>query len=211
MRKLLALLTRKKYWKLHSLIIKRVLKSYGVRVGRNFYIEGVPYLKLRGNGKNIRIGNNVSIFGDIDLRNRENGKIVICDNVALDNDCRFVAANDAPLKIGSGTGIGPYAIFNCGVDVTIGENCLIAGFCQIQTSDHGIKAGTLIKNQPYQHGKIEIGNDVWIGSTVAILKDVSVEDGCVIGAKSLLRSGRFKKNSIIIGIPGRTVKKRPKS
>lgn len=204
----LALITNKKYWFFHSLIIKFILKMYGIKVGKNFYCEGVPLLKVRGKGSNIIIGDNVSFLGNIDLRNRENGKIVIKNGAALDNDIRLVAANDTVLTIGENTGIGGYTIFNCGVDVTIGNNCLIAGHCYFQSSEHGIEKGKLISKQGHTYGKITIGDDVWIASNVTIAKNVKVGDGCVVGAKSLLRNCSFEENNIIAGTPARVIKQR---
>ncbi|MBF0487144.1 MAG: hypothetical protein HQK98_03190 [Nitrospirae bacterium] len=205
---LLALLTRKKYWLLHSLVIKSILRGYGIRVGRGFYIEGVPKLKIRGNPKNIVIGDNVSIYGNIDIRNRENGRIFIEDGVSIDNDCRIVAANDAVLRIGRGTGIGPYCIFNCGVDVTIGQDCLIAHAVHVQSSEHSFAKGELIKNQGHTYGKISIGNDVWLAANVTVMKGAQIGDGCVVGAKSLVRKGQYEENSILAGAPTRKISER---
>jgi acetyltransferase-like isoleucine patch superfamily enzyme len=204
----LALITNREYWFFHSWVIKNILKIYGIRVGKNFYIEGVPKLKLRGNPRNISIGDNVSIFGDIDIRNRENGKIIIEDGVAIDNDCRFVSANDAVLRIGKRTSVGAFCIFNCGTDVSIGEDCLMAGMIFIQSSQHGFAKGELIKNQNHTYGRIAIGNDVWIAANAAIMKDVVLEDGCVVGAKSLVRAGRYEKNSVLAGVPAVKIKER---
>lgn len=204
----LALITAKRYWHIHSLIIKAILRFYGIRVGNNFYIEGVPRLKIRGRAADIRIGNNVKIFGDIDIRNREHGSIIFDDDVCIDNDCRFVAANNAILKIGKRTGIGPFSVFNCGVNVTIGEDCLLSGMVHIQSSQHGYAKGELVRTQKHTYGEIVIGNDVWIAFNVSILMGVVLEDGCVVGAKSLVRQGRFEKNSIIVGIPAVKIKER---
>ena len=167
----LALITNKKYWFFHSWVIKNILKIYGIRVGKNFYIEGIPKLKLRGNPLNISIGDNVSIFGDIDIRNRENGKIMIDDGVSIDNDCRLVSANDAVLKIGKRTSIGPFCVFNCGTDVTIGEDCLISGMIFIQSSQHGFNKGSLIKAGKF--AGISVYGDVWAMS-VCTLAPVTV-------------------------------------
>ena len=204
----LALITAKRYWYFHSLIIKIILSMYGVSVGKNFYIEGVPRLKIRGRAGDIRIGNNVKILGDIDIRNREHGSIIFDDDVSIDNDCRFVAANNAVLKIGKRTGIGPFSIFNCGVDVTIGDDCLLSGMVHIQSSQHGYAKGELVREQKHTYGEIVIGNDVWIAFNASILKGVVLEDGCIVGAKSLVRQGHFEKNSIIAGIPAVKIKER---
>jgi len=197
----LALITNKHYWKLHSYIIKSVLLIYGIKVGKNFYCEGTPKLKIRGKAKNIVIGNNVSFLGNVDIRNRENGKIIIADNVSIDNDTRLVSANDTLLSIGEGTGIGPFCVFNCGVSVTIGKNCLISGHIYIQSSEHGLKKGKLIKEQNHSYGEISIGDDCWLAAEVMIAKNVVLGDGCVVGAKSFLRNVSYEKNTIIAGTP----------
>jgi acetyltransferase-like isoleucine patch superfamily enzyme len=204
----LALITNKKYWFFHSLIVKIILRMHGIKVGNRFYIEGMPKLKIRGKAQDIQIGNNVSIFGDIDLRNRERGRIIIEDGVIIDNNCRFVAANDAMLRIGKRTSIGAYCIFNCGTDVTIGEDCLFAGYIQVQSSEHSFAKGELIRSQKHTYGKIMIGNDVWVASGAIIAKGVTLEDGCVIGAKALVREGHFEKNSILVGTPAQKIKER---
>ena len=204
----LALLTNKKYWTLHSFIIKTILKIYGIKVGSDFYIEGVPKLKIKGCAGDISIGNNVSIYGDIDIRNRERGRIVIEDDVSIDNDCRFVAANDATLKIGRRTGVGPFCIFNCGVSVTIGEDCLIAGMVYVQSSEHGFVKGEKIVSQKHTYDEIRIGSDVWLAANSAVTKGVTLEDGCVVGAKSLVRKGYYERGSVLAGVPAVKIKKR---
>jgi acetyltransferase-like isoleucine patch superfamily enzyme len=204
----LALITNKRYWKLHSILMKLIMKLYGIKIGTNFYIEGVPNLKIRGKSENIQIGNNVSIFGKIDLRNRENGKIFIQDGVAIDNDCRFVAANNASLIIGEKTSIGPFSIFNCGTNVIIGKDCLFAGHIYLQSSEHGIDKGHLIKEQKHSYGEIIIGDDCWIAANAMIAKNTVLGNGCIVGAKSFLRNMIFEIDSIIVGTPAKKIGER---
>ncbi len=203
-----ALITNRKYWTIHSLIVKVILIIYGIKVGKNFYIEGVPKLKIKGRPQDILIGNSVSILGNIDIRNRENGKIIIEDGVTIDNDCRFVAANDTVLRIGKRTSIGCVCIFNCGVNVTIGEDCLISGMVHIQSSQHGFVRGELIRTQRHSYGEIVIGNDVWIAANATILMGSVIDDGCVVGAKALVVKGYYEKNSVLAGIPAKKIKER---
>ncbi|MEA3314526.1 MAG: acyltransferase [Campylobacterota bacterium] len=206
--KFLALITNKYYWKLHSYIIKIILLIYGIKVGKNFYCEGIPLLKVKGKSKNIIIGDNVSFLGTVDLRNRENGKIIIGDNVSIDNDVRFVSANDTILTIGEGTGIGPFCVFNCGIDVNIGKNCLISGHIYIQSSEHGFRKGQLIKEQAHSYGKISIGDDCWLAADVMIAKNVKLGNCCIVGAKSFLRNIKYEDNSIIAGTPSKKIGER---
>ena len=94
MKKFLQLLFGNHIFLINSLIIKFILILRGIKVGKNFYITGTPYLKIRGIPSNIKIGNNVKIYGDIDLRNRENGKIFLKDNVTIEDNCRIVSARE---------------------------------------------------------------------------------------------------------------------
>ena len=204
----LALLTNKRYWKLHSLIVRFILRCYGIRVGKSFYIEGTPRIKIHGKADNICIGDNVSIYGNIDLRVRENGVILIEDGVSIDDHCRFVAANDAILRIGKRTGIGPFCVFNCGVDVSIGEDCLFSGMIYVQSSQHGMAKGKNIREQDHTYGKIVIGNDVWIAANAAIIKGAVLGDGCIVGAKALVREGSYEKDTILAGVPAKKIRER---
>ncbi|MCB9721115.1 MAG: acyltransferase [Candidatus Omnitrophica bacterium] len=208
MAKFLALLTNKRYWYLHSWLIKGVLRAYGIRIGRRFYIEGMPKLRIRGKASDIVIGDNVSIFGDTDFRNRESGKIIIEDGVTIDNDCRFVAANQATLRIGERTSIGPFSIFNAGVDILVGKDCMLAGSIVLQSSEHGIVKGQRIREQAHSYGEIKLGDDVWLAAGVTVTKGAVLEDGCVVGAKSLVRKGHYEPNSILVGIPARKIRER---
>jgi acetyltransferase-like isoleucine patch superfamily enzyme len=185
------------------------MRLKGVQVGKNLYIQGVPYLKLRGKASNISIGDNVKINGNIDLRNRENGSIVIEDDVSFDTDCRLVAANNAVLTFRRGADIGSFCIFNCGTSVTVGEDTLMASYCYIQSSNHGIKRTATIKSQPHTYGEINIGRDAWLGGNVSVLAGIKIGEGAIIGAKAVVTDD-VSPYSIIAGIPARVIGERPK-
>jgi acetyltransferase-like isoleucine patch superfamily enzyme len=205
--KLLSLVLGAGVYRPYSRMIAAALRMRGIKVGRNLYIQGVPHLKIRGRPGDIEIGDDVSIMGDIDLRNREAGKIVIESNVQLDTSCRLVAANQAVLRIGSGSRVGAYSIFNCGDDVTLGQKCLLAGFCYVQSSNHGIRSGTPIQDQPHTYGKIRIGNDVWLGGHASVLAGVTIGDGAVVGANAVVTRD-VDPEAICVGVPASRVGQR---
>lgn len=191
-------------YKPYSALIKAILVSRGIQVGKNFYIQGVPFLKIRGLSSNIKIGNNVSIYGNIDIRNRENGAIIIKDNVSFDTECRLVAANNAVLLFKEGADIGGYNIFNCGANVTIGHDTMIAGFCYIQSSNHGVSKGSTIKSQAHSYGEIFIGDDCWIASHVTVVAGVNISNGAIVGANAVVTKdlSEYSKN---VGIPAKQI------
>lgn len=54
--------------------------------------------------------------------------------------------------------------------------------------------------------EIRIGDDVWVGANVTILKGVHIGDGCIIAAGSVVVKGEYPSRSIIAGNPARVVK-----
>ena len=56
-------------------------------------------------------------------------------------------------------------------------------------------------------GKIYIGNDVWIAENCTILKGSIINDGAVIGAKSLV-NGEINSFGVAVGVPAKVIKYR---
>ena len=54
--------------------------------------------------------------------------------------------------------------------------------------------------------KINIGDDVWIGAEVTILKGVKIGSGSIIATKTVVTKN-VPNNSIFAGNPGKIVKK----
>lgn len=67
-------------------------------------------------------------------------------------------------------------------------------------SDKNIVEGTT-------KGEIVIGDDVWIGLDSLICSGAKIPQGCIVGARSVVR-GSFEPYSIIMGNPATCVKKR---
>lgn len=92
--------------------------------------------------------------------------------------------------------------------IEIGKKCLFSSEISLRTSDghsiFDISEPDIAINTP-QYG-IKIGDHVWIGRGVDILKDVTIEHDCVIGTRSLVTSGIYKHNSIVAGIPAKTLR-----
>ena len=86
----------------------------------------------------------------------------------------------------------------------LGGNHRYDWFCQSLLINHSnIKIDEIISN-----GDIVIGNDVWIGYNSTILSGTYIPDGCVIGANSTVNGYKFEPYDIIVGNPGKVIKKR---
>lgn len=116
------------------------------------------------------------------------------------------------IKFGKNVKIGDYVHISSAESITIGDNVLIASHVFISDLDHGIYTTdkcdvpfTTPDKRLLHAKKIEIGNNVWIGENVVILKGVNIGDGCVIGANSLVTHD-INKNCIAYGSPAKCIK-----
>ena len=112
------------------------------------------------------------------------------------------------LKIGHHTTIGARCTLTALGGLTIGNDVRIAPNVMMLTTDHAYEdANTLIRQQGFKQARIEIGNDVWLGANIVILKGVSIGDGAVIGANSTV-TGDIQPYSIAVGSPCKVIGKR---
>ena len=203
----LAFITNKKYWILHSYFIKIILSIKGIKTGKNFYIEGIPTLKIRGEVKNIILGDNVSILGNIDIRNRENGKIHFKDNVTIERDCRFVSAREGTIEIGEGTVVTAFAIFNGGGDIIIGKQCVIGPRSSINANEHNFLRNKPIRKQGFIHAPVIIEDDCWLATNVVVNKGVCLRKGTIIASNAVVVKDT-EEYSINGGIPSKKIGER---
>lgn len=202
---------RKQYFKARDLYYKYIISTLvryflillGVKVGRNLYARAFPNLVLDELSEVI-IGDNVVFKGKVEIRSINKACVTLKSEVKLDIGVRIVATNGANVVFSKAADIGCYSIFNCGDDFSIGCGCLVAGFCYFQTSDHNIKAGIPINQQGYEHGTIKIGDDSWIAGGCFILSGVTVSDGCVIGANSVVNKS-LPPNTVAAGSPAKVI------
>lgn len=87
----------------------------------------------------------------------------------------------------------------------IGSDCMFSEPITILGSDtHTLT--DLKGNFINQAQSIIIGNHVWIGQNVHVLKNTTIPDNCIIGLGSIVVGKKFKPNSVIAGNPAKVVK-----
>lgn len=153
----------------------------------------------------LELGSDLRISSNVTFRNA--GKIIIGRNVCIYSNVTF--GGDGEIVIGDNVDIGNDTIIFSTKEggVYIGNDVAIAAHCYIIDSDHGIEKNRLIREQKLVSGKIHIGNDVWIADNCTVLKNSIINDGAVIGAKSLVNR-EIDSYGIAVGIPARVIKYR---
>jgi len=94
--------------------------------------------------------------------------------------------------------------------IQIGDNLLTGNNVLISDNAHGATTPVLLDLPPvlrplYTKGGITIGNNVWIGSNACILSSVSIGDGAIIAANSVVTHD-VPAYAIAAGIPAKIIK-----
>jgi acetyltransferase-like isoleucine patch superfamily enzyme len=104
-------------------------------------------------------------------------------------------------------GIGWHTIVSAKKSIMIGDCTRIGPFCHIIDQDHGISRGELAMNQGAIIDPVEIGRDCWLGSGVRVLKSVTIGDGAIIGAGSVVNRN-VRPYEIWAGVPATRIRER---
>lgn len=101
-----------------------------------------------------------------------------------------------------------FANYNCTfldvATITFGDNCLLGPNVAIYTAGHPVHPHS--RNSRYEYGiAVTIGNDVWLGGNTVVCPGVTIGDGCVIGAGSVVTKD-IPPYSIAAGNPCRVIR-----
>ena len=134
------------------------------------------------------------------------GTMIIGDRVRLDGTTvrlELVAWGGATLSIGDGTFINYGTNVSAMTGVSIGRNCEIGQYGIIMDSDYHSAEDhrSMGRSEP-----IVIGDNVWIGARVIVLRGSHIGAGAVIGANSLV-NGPIPANTLAAGSPARVIRR----
>jgi len=130
-------------------------------------------------------------------------RLYLEEKVAIGPGVRVIVGENGIVKIGANTFITSNTNIFCKENISIGRNCAISWNVQIMDSDiHKV----IIKGEIHKETKpIIIGNEVWVGSGVNILKGVKIGDGCIIASRSVVTKD-IPDKCMVAGNPARIIK-----
>ena len=114
------------------------------------------------------------------------------------------------LKIGEGTIIGDHAILDSRSGLTIGKNVNLSSNVSIWTLQHDHRDPLF--GYPPSHKRLftVIEDRVWLGCNVIVLPGVTIGEGAVCCAGSVITKD-VEPYSVVAGIPAKKVNERPKN
>lgn len=166
--------------------------------------------------KNIKLHGKVSIIGKPIVNIKDNCLLEIGNSVKLNSSNSkyhvnlfspvkiYIYGQDAKVELGNNTRIHGSCL-NAAKYIKIGDNCLIAGNCQIfDNSGHDMYKANMLDVSDVSK-EVIIEDNVWIGTGSIILPGTIIKSGSVIAAGSVVR-GEYECNSLIGGNPAKLIK-----
>jgi len=174
-----------------------IKKTRDFKVGERLYLRGRPIIDIRDGGR-IEIGD------DVTLNSQNYGY-----HISMYSPVKLFAniTKGAIVKIGNKTRIHGSCI-HARERIEIGNNCLVAGNCQIfDCSAHHISFDDPPNriNTPGTTKPIIIEDNVWIGANCIILPGVRIGYGSIIGAGSVVTKN-IPPMAIAAGNPAEVIK-----
>lgn len=142
--------------------------------------------RIRGNNNRIHIGNDVRLYHCVFHIEDDNNIIDIGDHSTVVGKTQFAAIE--------------------GTEIRIGKDCMFSSNITFRTGDsHGIvDVETGERCNPSE--SICIGDHVWCGNSVIVLKGTKISNDSVIATGSVVCGINSEPNSIIGGNPAKVIK-----
>lgn len=148
--------------------------------------------------KNIYVGKNCEFGKNIFIAALAGNKIRIENDVIIHPFVKIRTCG-GDIHIKKGTVIHSFCVLYGYKGIKIGERCGIATSTIIVGGNHEFDNSKKSIWDQDKNGKgVVIGNEVWIGSGARILDGSIIEEGCVIGAGSIVTKA-IPRNGVVYG------------
>jgi acetyltransferase-like isoleucine patch superfamily enzyme len=132
--------------------------------------------------------------------------ITLRNGAALDRNAALLAVTDtARIVIGARCYINRHTMFDASEQIEVGEDTMIGPFCYVTDHDHTFGPGAAPGQTPLVSAPTRIGVRCWLGAHVTVLKGVTIGDGTVIGAGSVVTRD-LPAGVLALGSPARVVR-----
>ena len=159
----------------------KILYGSRIQMAKINSLKGRIEIDLFSDAK-CRIGNFLMTAGPFYIKCTDKAEITIGDNCFFNHNCSLTAAEN----------------------IVIGNQCMFANNFVVVDHDHDRKDGKILKE--LVSAPVKIGNNVWCGANVTVLKGVTIGDGAVIAAGSVVNRD-VAAYSVVAGVPARKISK----
>lgn len=162
-------------------------------------------------------GNNNTIIIEKGITRLNNCNIYICGSnceikigagANINDTLLYIEDNNGMICIGGHTTISGQTQLSVieGKGIHIGQQCLFSDNIDIRVGDSHSIIDMQSGNRINASKDVFIGDHVWIGHKVAILKGASIDNDSIVATGAIITNKKFPPNSIIGGIGGSILK-----
>ena len=162
------------------------------------------HIRFSGSGHNIRMEAS-DVFNSTVFLRGSGHRLILDKGAKLYNvQLKMIGKNNlVHIKAGASVGGGSIICGGENISIVIGERCVLAEGVDIWSTDtHSITVDGELINPPRS---ILIGNHVWVGKDVSILKGVTIGDHAIIGMKSVVTHD-IAAETLNVGSPTRVIR-----
>ena len=162
-------------------------------------------IKLYGKNNTVKISPENRLTKCMIYVKGNNCEIIVDKHCNLSNVELWIEDNGGKINIGYRTTmVGGHIAATEGKSINIGEDCMFSHRIEIRNGDSHSIFNTTNQRINYANDVI-IGNHVWLGADVKVLKGVTILDGSIVATGSIV-SNNVDSNSIFAGIPAKKIK-----
>jgi len=184
-----------------------VLLSFVFRLTRPFLKVVNRFVFLAKVQSKVRFSVPVSSQFDGELQIIGTGSVTWGEHCRFGKDVVLETQGDGAIELGNNVRINQGTVIAAHSRVSIANDCLVGEYCSIRDANHEVKAGELIRAQGHSTSAIKIENDCWIGRGAVVLKGVTLHQGCVVGANSVVTKS-LEKQVVAAGVPCKLIRTR---
>ena len=152
------------------------------------------------------VGPRVRLWGRACVRSA--GTLVIRDRVRIDGrltPVELATGPDGVLEIGESTFINYGTSLSALASVRIGANCTIGTYCLVMDNDfHRLEPER--RQELPDSAPVVLEENVWLGARVVVLRGVTIGQGSVVGAGSVVVKD-VPARCLVAGQPAREIRK----
>lgn len=174
----------------------------GVQIAPDAYFDGCL--------SNIVIGKRVVIKSGARLIcTNADSTIVIGDGSILHHGAILDTGPGGRIELGKSNSVNPYCVLYGHGGLKTGDYVRIAAHTVVIPANHIFDDPAVpIAKQGLTRKGIRMGSDIWIGTGCRILDGVTVRDGAIIAAGSVVNK-TVDRGAIVGGVPAKVIKYRP--
>lgn len=183
-----------------KILLTRLFKAAGkgVILGRGLVVR---------HPARISLGDNVAIDDYVFLDAGGSGEmgLELGDGVIISRNCVIQGKTGAVL-LGDRVDVGCNSVFSSVAGISIGEATIIAGNCYLGGGRyyHDRLDVPIMDQGGYSRGPLSVGRNSWIGAGATILDGVSLGEGVIVGAGSVVTRD-VEDFVIVAGVPAKVI------